>query len=121
VDEPRSSTRIVVTLASLKPFFFNAFKKTLPCSDNVGASAPGIHEERPVILIRRAQGHDRRGPALARPRLPAVGVSSHAPSLGLLLGPIRGTRAKMRKARTVPSTADISRPMPAAMPTAAVS
>jgi hypothetical protein len=39
---PRSSNLTVVTLSSLKPFFFNGLKKALPFSDNVGASDPGI-------------------------------------------------------------------------------
>ena len=37
VDVPRSSNRIVVTLSSLKPLFFNNLKKALHFSDNVGA------------------------------------------------------------------------------------
>ena len=37
VDGPRSSNLIVVTLSSLKPFFFNGLKKALPFSDNVEA------------------------------------------------------------------------------------
>ena len=40
VDGPRSSTLIVVTLSSLKPFVFNGLKKALPFSDNVEASDP---------------------------------------------------------------------------------
>ena len=42
VDLPLSYNPIVVTLSSLKPFFFNGLKKALPFSDNVGASDPGI-------------------------------------------------------------------------------
>ena len=37
VDVPRLSNRIVVTLSSLKPFFFHGLKKALHFSDNVGA------------------------------------------------------------------------------------
>ena len=37
VDVPRSSTLIVVTLSSLKPFVFHGLKKALPFSDNVEA------------------------------------------------------------------------------------
>jgi hypothetical protein len=37
VDVPRLSNRIVVTLSSLKPLFFNGLKKALHFSDNVGA------------------------------------------------------------------------------------
>ena len=37
VDLPRSSNRIVVTLSSLKLFFFNGLKKALHFSDHVGA------------------------------------------------------------------------------------
>ena len=37
VDVPRSSNLIVVTLFSLRPFFFNGLKKALHFSDNVGA------------------------------------------------------------------------------------
>ena len=37
VDVPRSSNRIVVTLSSLKLFFFNGLKKALHFSDHVGA------------------------------------------------------------------------------------
>ena len=55
-------------------------------------------------------------PALARPRLAAVLGPSHTPSLARRLGPICGMKAKMMKVRTVPSTADISRPIPAATP-----
>ena len=40
VDWPRLSNLIVVTLSSLKPFFFNGLKKALPFSDNVEASDP---------------------------------------------------------------------------------
>ena len=42
VDVLRWSNLILVTLASLKPFFFNGLKKALHFSDNVGAEAPGI-------------------------------------------------------------------------------
>src|SRR5262249_13410329 len=42
VDSPRSSNLIVVTLSSVKPLFFNGLKKVSHCSDNVGASDPGI-------------------------------------------------------------------------------
>ena len=42
VNLPRSSNLIVVTLSSLKPFFFNGLKKALRFSDNVEASDPGI-------------------------------------------------------------------------------
>jgi hypothetical protein len=42
VDLPRSSNLMIVTLSSLKSLFFNAFKKALHCSDNVGAEDPGI-------------------------------------------------------------------------------
>ena len=38
VDRPRSSNFIVVTLASLKPFFFHGLKKALPFSDHGEAS-----------------------------------------------------------------------------------
>ena len=37
VDVLRLSNLILVTLASLKPFFFNGLKKALHFSDNVGA------------------------------------------------------------------------------------
>jgi len=38
----RLSSRMLVTLASWEPFFFNGLKKALPFSDNVGAEDPGI-------------------------------------------------------------------------------
>jgi hypothetical protein len=40
VDVLRLSNLILVTLASLKPFFFNGLKEALHFSDNVGASDP---------------------------------------------------------------------------------
>jgi hypothetical protein len=42
VNVPRASNRIVVTLSSLKPLFFNGLKKAVPFSDDAGASDPGI-------------------------------------------------------------------------------
>jgi len=42
VDVLRLFNLMLVTLASLKPFFFNGLKKALPFSDNVGAEDPGI-------------------------------------------------------------------------------
>jgi hypothetical protein len=45
VDVLRLSNLILVTLASLKPFFFNSLKEALHFSDNVGASDSGIQEE----------------------------------------------------------------------------
>jgi hypothetical protein len=50
VDVLRLSNLILVTLASLKPFFFNGLKKAWHFSDNVGAEAPGIQLERSRIL-----------------------------------------------------------------------
>src|SRR5919204_5960718 len=46
VNVSRSSNRIVVTLSSLKLFFFNGLTKAVHFSDGVGASDPGIQEER---------------------------------------------------------------------------
>jgi hypothetical protein len=37
VDVLRLSNLMLVTLASLKPFFFNGLKKAWPFSDNIGA------------------------------------------------------------------------------------
>jgi hypothetical protein len=37
MDVLRLSNLMLVTLSSLKPFFFNGLKKVLPFSDNVGA------------------------------------------------------------------------------------
>jgi hypothetical protein len=42
VEVLRLSHLMLVTLASLQPFFFNGLKKALPFSDNVGAEDPGI-------------------------------------------------------------------------------
>ena len=42
VDVLRLFNLMLVTVTSLKPFFFNGLKKALPFSDNVGAEDPGI-------------------------------------------------------------------------------
>ena len=42
VEVSSSCNLLVVTLSTLKPFFFNGLNKALPFSDNVGAEAPGI-------------------------------------------------------------------------------
>src|SRR5262252_4387758 len=62
VDVPRSSHRMVVTLSSVKPFFFHGLNKTVPCSDAVAASDPGIPEER-HSLARGARADLHRSPA----------------------------------------------------------
>jgi hypothetical protein len=51
VEVLRWFNRMRVTLSSLQPFLCHSLKKTRHCSDNVGAEAPGIHEERPPMCL----------------------------------------------------------------------
>jgi hypothetical protein len=46
VEVPRAYTPTFVMLSSVKPFFFHRLKNDVCCSDNAGASDPGIQEER---------------------------------------------------------------------------
>ena len=46
MDVLRLFNRMLVTLSSLQPFFFNSLKKACQVSDHVGASDLGIQEER---------------------------------------------------------------------------
>jgi hypothetical protein len=46
VDVLRLSYLMLVTLSSLKPFFFNGLKKAFHFSDHVRAEDPGIQSER---------------------------------------------------------------------------
>ena len=46
VDVPMSYNPTLVTLSSLKPFFFNGLKDELQFSAHVGAKDPGIQYER---------------------------------------------------------------------------
>jgi hypothetical protein len=51
VDVLRLCNLILVTLSSLQPFLCNGLNKARHFSDNVGAEAPGIHEERPPMCL----------------------------------------------------------------------
>ena len=55
---PRSSTLMVVTLASLQPFVCHGLTQAWPCSDNVEASAPRhprrVAKVRAVLLAMRS-------------------------------------------------------------------
>ena len=50
VEWPRSSTLMVVTLASLQPFVFHGLKQAWPCSDNI--EAPDPRNPRRVAKVR---------------------------------------------------------------------